>query len=192
MNTEEDSYATIAAPMAPTPVTTTTMVAESATIPSEGVPVEGNGVSKQSSKALERSQSPGRAGGRIGPPIVLSVRGQARSDVTSTTFARGAKSARAGSNATAKTTTEDTKDMSARSASGKSEIAQGSSNDQTTVKRTSSQTKAKGKEVPGRIVQASGQGSSSQTTTGSVPTGGQTSSGTTSAEEKAKVSQNSK
>ena len=124
MNTERDSYATIAVPMAPTPVTTTNTVAESATITSRGVPVEGNGVSKQSSKALGRSQSPGRAGGRIGPPgIVLSVRGQARSNTTSTTFVRGAESARAGSNATAKTIAKDIEDMSAGSASGKSEIA---------------------------------------------------------------------
>ena len=151
--------------MAPTPVTTTTTIAESAMITSGGMPVEGNGVSKQSSKALGRSQSPGRAGRRIGPPgIVLSVREQARSDATSTTFTHGAESARAGSEATAKTTTEDTEDTSA-----------GSSNDQTTVRKTSSQTKAKGKEVPGRIVQASGQGSSSQMTTGR-----QTSSSTTS------------
>ena len=124
MNTEQDSYATNAASMAPAPVTTTTTVAESATIASGGVPVEGNGISKQSSKALGRSQSPGRAGGRIGPPgIVLSVRGQARSDTTSITFVRGAEGARAGSDATATTTTEDTKDMPTGSASGKSEIA---------------------------------------------------------------------
>ena len=169
MNTERDSHATVTTPMAPAPVITTPTIAESAMITSGGMSVEGNGVSKQSSKALGRSQSPGRTGGRIGlPEIVLSVRGQARSDATSTTFAHSAESARAGSNATAKTTTEDTKDTSA-----------GSSNDQTTVRKTSSQTKAKGKEVPGRIVQTSGQGR--QTTTGNVPTGGQTSSGTTSA-----------
>ena len=151
MNTERDSHATVATPMAPALVITTTTIAESVMITSGGMPVEGNGVLKQSSKALGRSQSPRRAGRRIGPPgIVLSVRGQARSDATSTTFARGAESARAGSDATAKTTTEDTKDTST-----------GSSNDQTMVRKTSSQIKAKGKEVPGRIVQASGQGSSS-------------------------------
>ena len=110
MNTERDSYATAATPMAPAPVTTTTTIAESATITGGGVPVEGSGILKQSSEALGRSQSPGRVGGRIGPPgIVLSVRGQARSDTTSTTFVRDTESVCAGSDATAKTTTEDTK-----------------------------------------------------------------------------------
>ena len=180
MNTKEDSYATIAAPMAPAPVTTTTMVAESATITSGGVPVKGNGISKQSSEALGRSQSPGRAGGRIGPPIILSVKKQDNSNTTAT-VERSAESACAGSDTTARTTTRDAKDTSEESARGKSKFAQGSSNDQATIKKTSSQTSAESKGVSRRTVQARGQGSSSQGTTRSTSTGGQTNSGTTGA-----------
>ena len=164
MNTEQDSYATVTASMASVPITTTTTIAESATNTSGGISVESGCIQKESSGALGKSQSPGRAGRRIGPTSDLPVKNQDNSNTTATVV-RGAESACASSDTTARTTTRDAKDTSTRPASGKPKIAQGSSNDQTTVKKTSSQTKAKGKEVSGGIVQTSGQGSSSQTTT---------------------------
>ena len=132
--------------MASVPITATTTIAESATDTSGRMPVESSCIQKESSEALGRSQSPRRAGRRIGPPgIVLSVRGQA-SDLpvkkqdnsnTTTTVVHGAGSACASSDTTARTT-KDAKDTSAGSASGKSKFAQGLSNDQVTVEKTSS------------------------------------------------------
>ena len=180
MNTEQDSYATVAASMASVPITTTTTIAESATNTSGGISVESGCIQKESSGALGKSQSPGRAGGRIGPTSDLPVKNQDNSNTTATVV-HGAESACASSDTTARTTTRDAKDTSTRPASGKPKIAQGSSNDQTTVRKTDGQAKAEGTAVPTRNVQASGQASSSQGTTRSASTGGQTNSGTTSA-----------